>query len=348
MSKTRSSAGRRATIKDVAQAAGVSVTTVSNVLNDRTKAMAEQTRRRVQETIRLLSYRPNQVARSLVTSHTATIGVIINEISTPLFLQALNFIEPIARSAEYNILLCIAHNLADEQQAVNLLLEKDVDGIIFLSNSFFLDDDFLGHLPPSVPPLVLVNRIACEERFDQIQFDNLGGMVKVVDFLADSGHRHIAHLYGAPNRCSFKERLEGYRLGCRQNELDDCESYVSLADYDAPPDSWEQATLALLALSPRPSAIIAVNDVVAATVLRTVQRVGLRVPQDISVVGVDDQPFCTFLNPALTTMQLPVIEAGKRAVEMLLTRLTGQRSATERVTLPCPLIVRESSGPPPV
>ncbi len=152
MSKTRSSAGRRATIKDAAQAAGVSVTTVSNVLNDRTEATAEQTRRRVQETIRLLSYRPTQVARSLVTSHTATIGVIINEISTPLFLQALNFIEPIARNAEYNILLYIVHNLADEQQAVNLLLAKDVDGIIFLSNSFFVvgvdDQPFCTFLKP--------------------------------------------------------------------------------------------------------------------------------------------------------------------------------------------------------
>lgn len=152
MSKTRSSAGRRATIKDAAQAAGVSVTTVSNVLNDRTEATAEQTRRRVQETIRLLSYRPTQVARSLVTSHTATIGVIINEISTPLFLQALNFIEPIARNAEYNILFYIVHNLADEQQAVNLLLAKDVDGIIFLSNSFFVvgvdDQPFCTFLKP--------------------------------------------------------------------------------------------------------------------------------------------------------------------------------------------------------
>lgn len=344
MSKIRSSAGKRATIKDVAQAAGVSVTTVSNVLNDRTEAMAEETRQRVQETIRLLSYRPSQVARSLVTSHTATIGVIINEISTPLFLQALNFIEPIARNAEHNILLCIAHNLDDEQQAVNLLLEKDVDGIIFLSNSFFLDDDFLGHLPPSVPPLVLVNRTAGDDRFDQIHFDDRGGMVKVMAYLANLGHRRIAHLHGAPNRRSFKDRLDGYRLGCRQNELEECEDYVWLADYDAAQETWRQATLAVLNLSPRPTAIIAANDVVAATVQRTVQRAGLLVPDDISIIGIDDQPFCTFLNPALTTMQLPVIEAGQRAVEMLLARLAGERTTTAQVTLPCPLIVRESSG----
>lgn len=347
MSRTRSPALKRATIKDVAQAAGVSVTTVSNVLNDRTEAMAEETLWRVQETIRSLGYRPSQVARSLVTSHTATIGVIVNEISTPLFLQALNFIEPIARNAEYNILLCTAHNLDDEKQAVNLLLEKDVDGIIFLSNSFFLADDFLGHLPPPVPPLVLVNRASRDERFDQIHFDDLAGMVKIVDYLADLGHDRIAHLHGAPNRRSFKDRLDGYRLGCRQNGLEAYDDFVGLADYDAAQATWVQATLALLNLSPRPTAIIAANDVVAATVLRTVQRAGLRVPQEISIVGIDDQPFCTFLNPALTTVQLPVIEAGKRAVEMLLARLAGKRATTEQVTLPCPLIVRESSGPAP-
>lgn len=347
MSRTRSPAVRRATIKDVAQAAGVSVTTVSNVLNDRTEAMAEETRRRVQEAIHLLDYRPSQVARSLVTNHTATIGVIINEISTPLFLQALNFIEPIARNAEYNILLCIAHNLDDEKQAVDLLLEKDVDGIIFLSNSFYLDDDFLSHLPSSVPPLVLVNRFASDDRFDQIYFDNLGGMVKVMDYLVNLGHRHIAHLHGAANRRSFKDRLDGYRLGCSQNHLEYCEDYLRLADYAAIQASWVEATLALLKLSPRPTAIIAANDVIAATVLRTVQQVGLRVPEDISIVGIDDQPFCTYLNPALTTVQIPISEGGQRAVAMLLARIRGERNTPQHLTLPCPLLVRESSGPVP-
>ena len=211
MSKTRSSAVKRATIKDVAQVAGVSITTVSNVLNDRAEAMTPGTLLRVQEAIRALDYHPSQVARSLVTSHTATIGVIVNEISTPLFLQALNFIEPVARSADHSILLCIAHNLADEQHAVNLLLEKEVDGIIFLSNSFYLDNDFLGYLPSSVPPIVLVNRASGDDRFDRIDFDNLPGMVTCVNYLVELGHSRIAHLHGGTNRRSFSDRLDGYR-----------------------------------------------------------------------------------------------------------------------------------------
>jgi LacI family transcriptional regulator len=131
---------KRVTIKDVAQAAGVSATTVSNVLNARTETMSQETLLRVQETIRALNYHPNSVARSMVTRRTATVGLIVTEIETPLFLQALNFVEPIARSAGYNVLLCNARNPDDERQAAHVLLEKQADGIIFLSTSLYVDD----------------------------------------------------------------------------------------------------------------------------------------------------------------------------------------------------------------
>ena len=151
MSKSRQRPARRATIKDVAQSAGVSVTTVSNVLNGRTQAMAKETLLRVQTAIRSLNYRPSRVARSLVTSHTATIGLILNEIGTPLFLQALHFIEPIVRNADYNILVCTPRSLDDEIETVDLLLEKEVDGLVFLSTSVYLDDDYLVRLPRPGP-----------------------------------------------------------------------------------------------------------------------------------------------------------------------------------------------------
>ncbi len=346
MSKTQPQV-RRATIKDVAQTAGVSVTTVSNVLNGRTEAMSVETLLRVQEVIRALNYRPSQVARSLVTNQTATIGVIVNEIGTPLFLQALNFIEPLARNADHSILLCIAQNPDDEIHALDLLLEKAVDGIIFLSNSFYLAEDFLAELPTSIPPLVLVNRAINLDRFDQIQFDNLNGIVGAVRWLVEQGHRRIAHLYGLPDRRSFEERQRGYRLGLAENGLAYREAYARPADYDASPSQWEEETRALLALSLRPTAILTPNDVIAATVMRTVQQAGLRAPQDISIVGFDDQAFSTFLNPALTTVRVPIIEAGRRATEMLLARIAGHRPGPEQLTLPCPLIVRESSGPAP-
>lgn len=335
----------RATIKDVARIAGVSVTTVSNAINGRTEAMSEETLNRIQDAIRQLDYRPSRVARSLVTRRTATFGLIIAEIETPLFLQALNIIEPIAREADHNILVCSARNPGEECQAVDLLLEMQVDGIIFLSRSIYGDDDYLLRLPLSAPPIVMVNRTTIHERFDHIHWDNVDGIIKAMDYLVQSGHRYIALLRGPATRYSSEERLQGYKQGLEKHNLAYHEEYVRLGDYEAAPEAWERITRELLKVSPRPTAILASNDTVAAVVMRTIQQAGLRVPQDITVIGNDNQPFCIYLNPALTTVELPILEAGRRAIEILLARISNQLQESEHIRLPCPLIIRESSGP---
>jgi LacI family transcriptional regulator len=337
---------KRVTIIDVAQAAGVSATTVSNVLNARTETMSQETLLRVQETIRALNYHPNSVARSMVTRRTATVGLIVTEIETPLFLQALNFVEPIARSAGYNVLLCNARNPDDERQAAHVLLEKQADGIIFLSTSLYVEDDYLVQLPPPVPPMVLINRARTYARFDHINWEDARGTMTIVEYLVELGHRHIAHLRGPVNRRAAEERFRGYRLALERHGLEYNANYVQPGDF-LDTAEVEQSTLTLLDLSPPPTAIIAANDTIAATVQRTVQRAGLRVPQDVTVVGVDDQPFCTYLHPALTTLRLPIIEAGKLAIQMLLDRIAGKRTEVEHVILPSSLVVRESSGVAP-
>lgn len=336
----------RVTIKDVALAAGISVTTVSNFLNDRTNAMTEETRQHIEDAVCSLDYHPSQVARSLVTNHTVTIGLILSEIETPLFLQATNIIEPIARNAGYSILFGNARSTEDGQHVFHLLLEKQVDGIIFLSISTYLDDDFLGGLPASAPPIVLVNRTTDLTRYDQILWDNTEGVAKAVDYLVGLDHRHIAHLEGPVNRRSTDERLQGYRIGLGRNGLTFDEAYIGSGDYTGSPQDWALSTQELMGLRFPPTAIIASDDLVAASVLHTAQRLGLRVPEDLSVIGIDDQPFfCTYLNPALTTVQLPVVEAGKLAIQTLLDHMTGQRKKAKRVVLPCTLVIRESCGP---
>jgi len=347
VSKVRERSQTRVTIKDVAQSAGVSVTTVSNVLNGRTAAMTEETLHRIQETIRALGYHPSNVARSLVTNRTATIGVVIAEIETAVFLQTLNFIEPIARSAGYNVLLTTTHSPDDERQAINLLLENQVDGIVTLSTSKYVDDDYLSDLPESVPPMVVFNRPTTHDRFDQIDVDNINGVIRAVDYLTQLGHRRIAHLAGPKSRVSTEQRLHGYQLGLEKNNLAYNEAYIQPGDFEAPPETWAESTRALLELDPRPTAIIGANDRVAAIAMKTVQNAGLRVPQDISIIGIDDQPFCVYLSPTLTTVDMSIIEIGKRAIRMLLDRIQGNRTATEHVILRCPLIIRESSGPAP-
>ena len=345
MVKSRSSNRNKVTIKEVALASGVSVTTVSNYLNDRMYAMTEKTRQRIADAISSLDFHPSQVAISLVTSHTATIGLVLSEIETPLFLQASNVIEPIARIAGYSILFGNARSPEEEQHVVHLLLEKQVDGIIFLSVSTNFDNDFLGSLPASTPPVVLVNRSTQFDCFDQINWDNANGVVQAVDYLAKLGHQRIAHLKGPANRSSSEERLQGYRLGLEKNGLIFNPAYVCSGDFTSTPESWYQSTLELLNLPIPPTAIIAADDIVAATVIRTVQRAGLRVPEDISVMGIDDQPnFCNYLNPALTTVQLPIVEASKLAIQLLLDHMTGKSKKVKRIMVPCKLILRESCG----
>ncbi len=340
-------AGRRATIHDVARMATVSPTTVSNVLNGRTDAMSAETLRRVQSAIRRLKYRPSSAARGLVTRRTATIGLVLAEIETPLFLQALHTIEPIVRRVGYNVLLSIARNTKDEQQALDLLLEKQVDGIIVLSTSQYQDDGHLVELHNIGIPTVLVNRARAHDYFDQINWDNAAGTSAAVDHLVRQGHKHIAHLRGPESRRSSIERFEGYRCALERNGLVYCGQFVQPGDFTASADTWRQSTLKLLAESLRPTAIITSDDIVAATVMKTIQSVGLRIPDDIALVGFDDQPFCTFLSPSLTTVRLPVIEAGKLAAEILLKRLSGEHANVEHVILPCPLVQRDSTGPVP-
>jgi DNA-binding LacI/PurR family transcriptional regulator len=336
---------KQPTIKTIAREAGVSISTVSNVLNRNTDQMSEDTLLRVQKAIQQLKYRPNQIARGLVTRRTATVGLILAEIETPLFLQALNTIERDARSAGYSLVLLHARGVEEEQQALELLLEKQVEGVMFLSTSEIKDDWHLRDLQASQLPVVLINRSARHDHFDQVNWDNVSGAVAALDHLVTLGHGRIAYLMGPIRRLGVQERFQGYKLGLEKHGLAYREDYVQNGDYTLPPEVWRDSTLALLALPERPTAIIASDDMVAAVACQTIREAGLNIPRDISVVGIDDQPFLSFL--ALTTIKLPIVEAGKHGIEMLIERIADPYRDFRQIMLPCALIERKSSGPAP-
>ena len=344
MTRSQQQAARRATIKDVAQAAGVSISTVSNVLNNRLDAMTPQTLERILTVMDELDYRPNHMARSLVTRRTATIGVIVAEIETPLFLQTLSHIEPIVRAAGSNLLMVKASSIEDEKQAIKVLVAKQVDGLIFLSVSQYTDDQHLEELHRLNIPAVLVNRATLHDDFDHVNWDDTDGVDQATEHLIQLGHQHIAHLRGPLSRKSGANRLEGYRRALERHGLPYSEEYVKAGDYTVTPEQWQNSTLQLLNLSPRPTAVVASDDIVAAVVMKAIHQAGLRVPHDVAVIGFDDQHFCPYLDPALTTVRLPILEAGQRAVELLLERISAQRTTVEHLKLPCSLIIRDSCG----
>jgi LacI family transcriptional regulator len=343
-SSTKQRGIRRATITDVAKAAGVSITTVSNVLNNRGNSMADETRQRVEEVIESLGYRPNGVARTLVSRRTATIGLILAEIETSLFLQGLSIIEPLARTAGYNVLVCHASTPSDERAVIDLLLQKEVEGFVFLSASTQWDDAYLHSLVLANVPAVFVNRAMKHAEFDSINWDNASGIAAAVHHLAELGHTRIAHLRGPQQRKSSAERLLGFRRGLEQCGLEYRDAYVASGDYTTSQETWERSTLELLALPSPPSAIIAADDIVGAVCMQTLQRAGFSVPLDVAVMGTDDHEFCSYLNPTLSTIRLPVVEAGQMAIRLLLDRLAGQRNVCEHIMLPTSIVIRQSTG----
>ncbi len=336
----------RATIRDVARAAGVSVTTVSNFLNGRSGAMTAETLQRVQQAIHELGFRRNDMARGLVRRRTSTIGLVIAEIETPLFLQAIPVIQPLARQADYDLLIYSAKDEGAEEQAIELLMEKDVAGVVFLSTSAYANDRHIFSLMQSGKPAILVNRAEGPREIDRINWDNQGGVERAVKHLAELGHARIAHLCGPPHRYSSMERVRGYRAGLAASGLEFDSALVRMVDYTGSQETWRDATNALLVLRPSPTAIIAADDLVAAVAMNTIQQRGLGVPGDVSIIGIDDQHFATILNPALTTVQLPVPEAGRHAIKLLLARMAGDTSPPKHLLLPCPLLTRASVAPP--
>lgn len=335
---------RRVTIRDVAREAGVSVTTVSNALNGRTTSMTTDTLARVEEVIHELGYRRNANARGLVRRKTSTIGLVIAEIETPLFLQAISIVQPAAQQAGYDVFIYTAKDEQAEERAIDLLLEQDVAGALFLSTSSYSRHDHIRTLTAAGKPVVLVNRAGAPADMDRVGWDNAGGVGAAVDHLVALGHRRIAHLAGPPSRQSSRDRLTGFHAALARHGLAVAAAHVQAVEYGDEPARWREATLALLAANPRPTALIAADDPIAAVAMQALQQANVTIPGDLSLVGIDDQPFAALLNPPLTTVRLPVLEAGRRAIEMLLDRLAGGSAAPRRVILPCPLIPRDSTA----
>lgn len=336
---------QRVTIRQVAAACGVSVSTVSNALNGHTTEVSKDTLAKVQKAAADLGYRPSSVARGLVIRRTATIGIVLGEIETALFLAAISAVEPIARAAGYNLMLCHARGSEEEREAAALLQAKDVEGVIFVSTSEECDDTHLSAMAATGTTVVVINRPRPNPQVGRVVWDDREAVTRAVRYLYSLGHRRIAHICGPETRHSAMERLRGYRQGLADCGLSAPEGYVQSVQYDAEPDAWARSTENILANNPTPTALIASDDLVAAVAMRTAQEHSLRIPQDLAVIGIDDQLFARLLNPSLTTIRLPVREAAEHAMAMLLASLDGGvRVPEEEVRLRADLVIRDSCG----
>ena len=331
------------TIKDVAKRAGVSVATVSRVLNASGPASPEAARR-IREAAAELRYVPHGGARSLITARSQTLGVLLPDLYGEFFSEVIRGVDQTAQQHGYHLLLSGSHNGKTEIEAAMRAMRGRTDGLIAMSPH--LDAQALfENLPASVAVVLL----SCEEREGEhhvISIDNARGAADMVRHLVDLGHRRIAIIRGAAGNYDAAERLSGYRQA-----LEDagCMADPSLqVQGDFTEASGHRAARTLLALPDPPTAIFCANDSMAIGALSALHELGIRVPGDVTVVGFDDIPLARYMNPPLSSVHVPIFEMGERAARRLIAALAGEKSLPPRhERLPTRLVIRASCGHPP-
>ncbi len=333
------------TMADVARHAGVSVATVSHVLND-TRPVLPHTRQAVLDAIDQLGYTPNTLARSLVTSRTRSIGLAVSAIRNPYFTEILQGVEAAALEQGYSLLLADPHDdPAHERKVAQLLHERRVDGMIVAPSAD--PGGLLAYLIRHRVPAVLLDRTVDAPadgvpRFDQVCAENAEPMARLVTHLADLGHRRIALVAGLPGLSTTAERITGYRQGLAAAGLPYDEALLAHGDSESA--GAGRATTALLSLATPPTALVTGNNVMTLGALHALRAHGLTVPDDIALCCFDDFAWADLFSPRLTAVAQPGRDIGARAVRVLLERLAAPDRPARTVRLPCTFVHRTSCG----
>ena len=309
----------RITIKDIARLCGVSVTTVSRVINNKTDSIGDETVKKIRSKIEEVGYKPNTVARSMITGKSHTIGLVIPDVRNPFFSELARGVEDYMNSHEYGVFLCNTDSSMDkEHQYIDLLKGKFSDGMIFTTQNNYELSDYFSELIENKYPMVLIERyINGLEDLPGIYLDNRGGAEKVCRLITDKGHRQIACISGPGETTNARLRLEGYKDALSDAGIEINNSLVIEGDYRY--GSGYRCMKKLLSEQRgRFTAVFACNDMMALGAYKALEEEGLRVPDDISLAGFDNIKFPDVLQPKLTTVDLPAYEMGARASEMLL------------------------------
>ncbi|HTI25682.1 MAG TPA: LacI family DNA-binding transcriptional regulator [Kutzneria sp.] len=322
------------TIRDVARQAQVSVATVSRALTSPDLVRAT-TRERVLAVAADLGYQPNLAARGLITGKTGNIGIVVPDLNNPFFTGVLKGVQNQARMASHAVFVADSdEDPAAEEQLVRAMA-KQVDGVILCSPG--IDEQQVRELADATT-LVLLNR---RMRGVPAALMNSGsGMRQVIDHLVALGHHRIAFLNGPRTSWSNKERRRGLRVAVQRHDVD-------LVDMGPFPPRYEGGLQAAdLAMAEKVTAIVAYNDIMALGVLARLRDRGVRVPEDVSLTGFDDLMFGALCQPPLTTVAMPVVPAGRLAVDLLLDRLANRDAEVRQEELDTQLIVRATTAPP--
>lgn len=329
-------------LKDVAEAAGVSVRTVSNVVNDY-RHIKPETRLRVQDTIDRLGYRPNLTARQLRRGRTGMIALAMPDLTVPYFAELAGHVLRAAEAAGLTLLVEQTDGDRSREAALAHGPEARVTDGVILSPLAATEDDLLGD--PSSPPLVLLGERLFDSRFDHIAIDNVAASRVATTHLLAGGRRRVAALGAHPRASSAMadQRLQGYRSALADFGLTAHDQLIVGTETFHRTDGYE-ATMKLLRSGTAPDAIFCFNDLLAQGALRALAESGLRVPEDVAVIGIDDNDENRYIVPSLTSIRPDKREIAQRAVDRLVARIDGKTVEQPfDSTVNFTLIVRESA-----
>jgi LacI family transcriptional regulator len=329
-------------MREVAREAGVSVKTVSRVVNNQGE-ISEKTRERVLEAIQKLGYRPSKVARALATQRTDTIGLILGDISNPFFSQVARGVADTAQAKGYNVFLCNSdYDPELEFRALTSLIQHHVDGIIIFP--CWQNEDRLKALADEGKPLVVANRaFDSHPGVGQVRHDICGGARMAVDYLVSQGHTAIGMLTGRAAPPPLMERVVGFREALASHGIAPTDDWIRGGSAPTDVMSGREAARGLLAEHPTITALFAYNDLIALGAIQACRELGRRVPDDLAVIGFDDNQFAPMVAPPLTTIRLDKHELGRQAVTRLVEMLEDSDAEYPPIFLDVELVIRESA-----
>jgi LacI family transcriptional regulator len=336
---------RPPTLRDVAQRAGVHPATASRALNPQTRSLVnEATASRVLKVAESLGYRPNPIARSLKTARSGTVGLVIPDLTNPLFPPIVRGIEDVLGPAGYNAWIVNTDNDPDrEQSQVDALRSRHVEGLIVATAR--LQHPLLERLHSDGVRMVLINRRLASGEIPSVTADDARGIATSVEHVVSLGHRRIAHLAGPQNASTGLVRQQAFRQAVRDQGLPEDPDLIAFCD------SWTEVEGArglrsLLDAGSDFTAVVAGNDLLALGCYDVFAERSIDCPQDLSVVGFNDMPIIDKLRPPLTSVRVPHYEVGAEAARMLLEGLADPQRHPRSVLLPLTLAVRQSTAPP--
>lgn len=328
------------TIYDVAREAKVSMATVSRVVNGNPN-VKPSTRRKVLETIERLGYRPNAVARGLASKKTTTVGVIIPDISNIFFAELARGIEDIATMYKYNIILSNSdQNREKEIKLINTMLEKQVDGILFMGGN--ITEEHVKQFENTSVPVVLAAAYDETGKTPSVNIDYEAAAYEATTFLINAGHKHPAFIYGQEDMKKRNQlKYEGYIRALKEHSIEINEDYIVDSGYNY--DAGIEGIQKLLQLNERPTAVFTASDELALGAIHGAKDLGLNIPEDLEVVGFNNTRLAKMVRPTLTTVVQPIYDIGAVGMRLLTKYMNKEEVEEEKVILPHRIIKRNST-----